>query len=80
MQDITLTIKEYKASRELLQERIHELNAEIAKKPVGKEDSSTKRLHERRMKLYTELWDIEYAIREMQEYLHSIQDVIGNVS
>lgn len=80
MQSIALTVEEYKQSRESLQRRIRELSAEIGKRQSKPEDSPTKQLHERRMKLYTQLWDIEYAIREMQEYLNMMQDVTKHVS
>lgn len=70
MQDMRFTVSEYQRSREQIQGRIHELNALINKSKPSKEDSAAKRLTERRSQLYTELWDIEYAIREMLEYLH----------
>lgn len=69
MQDIKNSIEEYRESRECLQRRIHELNALIGKSSPCKENSSLKKLLERRYTLYTELWDIEYAIRELGEYL-----------
>lgn len=71
MQDMQSTVNEYQQSREQIQSRIHELNTLINKSRPSKEDSASKRLTERRSQLYTELWDIEYAIREMLEYLHT---------
>lgn len=69
MQDIIFTIKEYEHSHKLVQDRIHELNAQISKSKSCKEDSGTKGLLERRCIMYMELWDIEYALREMREYV-----------
>lgn len=69
MQDIEYTVNEYEESRAIIKNRIHELNAQINKSASCKEDSSVKRLLERRSIMYTQLWDIEYAIRELRDYL-----------
>lgn len=75
MQDIRHTITEYEESHAKIQGRIRELNARISKHAKCPEYSSLNNLIERRGILYTQLWDLEYAIRELKDYIRA-----GNVS
>lgn len=69
MQDFESTIREYETSHEQIKTRIRELGEQMAKCRSHRQDSTLKQLSERRSKLYTSLWDIEYALREMREYV-----------
>lgn len=72
MQDLIHTISEYEESRAKIQERIQHLNAQISSRTPHGENFSLKSLLERRGILYTQLWDLEYAIREMGGYVRAI--------
>lgn len=69
MQDIEGTIAEYEESHSKLRGHIHELNEQIGSSKPCKEDSRIRSLLERRSLMYTQLWDIEFAIRSLHEYL-----------
>lgn len=70
MQDIPYTIQEYKQSALAIKTRIQELNAQINQ--TARQEGLTKRLLERRGILYTELCDIEYALRVLTEYQNAV--------
>ncbi len=73
---ISDTIVEYKRSRQMLRDRIHELNRQIfcttqsSHAPGG----GLKPLAERRQQLYAMLWDLDYGIGQMQEYVHKTNE------
>lgn len=69
MQDIKHTIMEYETSHRQIKARIHELGEQMSKCRSRRQDSALKQLCERRVKLYAALWDIEFALREMREYV-----------
>ncbi len=70
---ISDTIIEYRRSRQMLRDRIRELNRQIyyitqnSKAPCG----GLKALTERRQQLYAMTWDLDYGIRQMLEYVHN---------
>jgi len=66
MQDIAITIKEYKSSCEKVRKRIEQLTAQIDNARRG--DLPLKELMDRRCLLYTELADMQYAVKCMEEY------------
>lgn len=72
MQNIQNTIKEYEASHAQIKSRIRELGEQIAGCCSRRHDSVLKQLSERRSKLYTALWDIEFALRELREYVRAL--------
>lgn len=64
MHDIKTTICEYEQSRAVLKGRIDELSREIGEAP----GNDAKHLLGRRYALYVELWDCEYAMRQLRDY------------
>lgn len=72
MQDIKYTIKEYEESHRQIKARIHDLGEHMAHCRGRRNDSALKQLCERRSKLYAALWDIEFALREMREYVGAL--------
>ena len=69
MEDIRNTIRSYENECEAIKMRINELHRKIAR--AGGENAVN--LCTRRYILYTELWDMEFAIREMREYAESME-------
>lgn len=78
MQDIKHTIIEYESSHEQIKARIHELGEQIMNCRGCRHDSSLKILSERRNKLYYALWDIEFALHEMREYVCTLDGLEVN--
>lgn|GEM_PF-2153138 len=65
MDDIYETIRQYEHSRDMVEQRLRELNAQLARCVASALPSG---LVERRMFLYIELAELTGAIREMEEY------------
>lgn len=68
MNSIGETIWEYKTSCQILLNRIKELDILISQ---AGEDSES--YTQRRLALYTEMWDMQRAILEMEEYEDSVR-------
>lgn len=63
------TIQQYKHSCSALRKRIDELNTQISGHTQPQNNEIPNNLQQRRYLLYTELYEMETAIHEMQQYL-----------
>ena len=69
MQEYLELIAEYRCSIKILQERIDIISAEIQRRSADSDPPES--LSKRRYLLYCEIWEMQAAIRELEEYVEA---------